>query len=47
MVDPDVTDCDDLNCTICHRESDENWINYVDDERPLTNHSFDDEGFIK
>lgn len=38
-----ITNCDDATCTICNRESDENWINYVDDERPLTNHDWKNE----
>lgn len=45
MVDDDISDCGDLTCRICYNlPDDESWVNYKDDERPLTNKSFDDEG---
>ena len=35
-----VTDCDKPECLICHDPDDheEDFTNYVDDERPPTNH---------
>lgn len=39
---PDVTDCDDPLCRLCWPDERDDY-----DDRPMTNHSFDNEGFLK
>lgn len=43
--EPAVTDCDDLQCSICHHLEDESDLD-IEEKSATTNHGYDDEGFL-